>query len=44
VGGFLTEHVTWRAIFYINPPVAAIAVAVVVTAGALLVGRKRGWL
>lgn len=28
VGGWLTEDVTWRAIFFINVPVAAIAVAV----------------
>jgi EmrB/QacA subfamily drug resistance transporter len=26
VGGFLTEHVSWRAIFYLNLPVAAAAV------------------
>ncbi len=26
LGGFLTEHVSWRAIFYINVPVAAAAV------------------
>jgi EmrB/QacA subfamily drug resistance transporter len=26
VGGFLTEHVSWRAIFYLNIPVAAAAV------------------
>jgi EmrB/QacA subfamily drug resistance transporter len=28
VGGWLTEDVTWRAIFFLNLPVAAIAVAV----------------
>jgi EmrB/QacA subfamily drug resistance transporter len=28
VGGFLTEDVSWRAIFFINPPIAVIAVAV----------------
>ncbi len=28
VGGWLTEDVTWRAIFFINVPVAAIAVVV----------------
>jgi EmrB/QacA subfamily drug resistance transporter len=28
VGGFLTEDVTWRAIFFINPPIAVGAVAV----------------
>jgi EmrB/QacA subfamily drug resistance transporter len=27
VGGFLTEHVSWRAIFYLNVPVAVAAVA-----------------
>ncbi len=27
LGGFLTEHVTWRAIFYLNIPVAVAAVA-----------------
>ncbi|HEY4829624.1 MAG TPA: MFS transporter [Solirubrobacteraceae bacterium] len=27
VGGFLTEDVSWRAIFFINPPIAVIAVA-----------------
>src|SRR6266513_1709018 len=27
VGGFLTEAVSWRAIFFINPPIAVIAVA-----------------
>jgi EmrB/QacA subfamily drug resistance transporter len=26
VGGFLTEHVSWRAIFYLNVPVAAAAI------------------
>jgi len=28
VGGFLTEDVSWRAIFFINPPIAVGAVAV----------------
>ena len=27
-GGFLTQSVSWRAIFFINPPIAAIAIAV----------------
>lgn len=35
LGGFLTEHVSWRAIFYINLPVGALAVA-----AALLVVRE----
>jgi len=28
LGGFLTQQVSWRAIFFINPPIAVIAVAV----------------
>jgi EmrB/QacA subfamily drug resistance transporter len=28
LGGFLTQDVSWRAIFFINPPIAAVAVAV----------------
>jgi EmrB/QacA subfamily drug resistance transporter len=32
VGGFLTEHVSWRAIFFLNVPVAAAAVVVTLAA------------
>jgi EmrB/QacA subfamily drug resistance transporter len=32
VGGFLTEHVSWRAIFFLNVPVAAGAVVVALAA------------
>jgi len=32
VGGFLTEHVSWRAIFYLNIPVAILAVLVTIFA------------
>ncbi len=32
VGGFLTEHVSWRAIFYLNIPVAIVAVLATVFA------------
>jgi EmrB/QacA subfamily drug resistance transporter len=28
LGGFLTEDVSWRAIFFINPPIAVVAIAV----------------
>jgi EmrB/QacA subfamily drug resistance transporter len=28
VGGLLVEHVSWQSIFFINPPVAAVAIAV----------------
>jgi EmrB/QacA subfamily drug resistance transporter len=28
LGGFLTQDVTWRAIFFINPPIAVVAIAV----------------
>src|SRR5438270_13420373 len=28
LGGFLTQAVSWRAIFFINPPIAVIAIAV----------------
>jgi len=32
LGGFLTEHVSWRAIFYLNIPVAASAIAATIFA------------
>jgi len=32
LGGFLTEHVSWRAIFYLNIPVAAGAIAATIFA------------
>ena len=38
VGGFLTEHVSWRAIFFLNLPVAAGAIAVTLFAPAGLMG------
>jgi EmrB/QacA subfamily drug resistance transporter len=28
LGGFLTQSVSWRAIFFINPPIAVVAIAV----------------
>jgi EmrB/QacA subfamily drug resistance transporter len=28
LGGFLTESVSWRAIFFLNPPIALVAIAV----------------
>jgi EmrB/QacA subfamily drug resistance transporter len=28
IGGFLAEDVSWRAIFFINPPIAVVAIAV----------------
>ena len=34
LGGFLTEHVSWRAIFYLNIPVAVGAIAAALFAGA----------
>ena len=34
LGGFLTEHVSWRAIFYLNIPVAIGAVAAAALRGA----------
>lgn len=48
LGGFLTEHVSWRAIFYINLPVGALAVAaalfVVRESRDVTVGRKVDYL
>ena len=28
LGGFLTQSVSWRAIFFINPPIALLTIAV----------------
>jgi EmrB/QacA subfamily drug resistance transporter len=28
IGGFLTDHVTWRAVFYINLPMGSVALAI----------------
>ena len=39
LGGFLTEHVSWRAIFYLNIPVAAGAVL----AALFAVRESRDW-
>ncbi len=48
LGGFLTEHVSWRAIFYINIPVAAAAVVAALFAVRESrdesVGREVDWL
>src|SRR6187551_2160227 len=47
LGGFLTEHVSWRAIFYLNLPVAAGAIAMTLFAVREsrdeTVGRKIDW-
>ena len=47
LGGFLTEHVSWRAIFYLNIPVAAGAVVTALFAvresGDETVGREIDW-
>ena len=32
VGGFLTDYVTWRAIFWVNPPICAAVAAIVFAA------------
>jgi len=32
LGGFLTDHVSWRSVFYINVPFGAIAMALIATA------------
>ena len=41
VGGLLTEHVSWRAIFYLNIPVAVGAVAATAVRGARVARRHR---
>ena len=41
VGGFLTEDVSWRAIFFINPPIAVGAVAVALFAAREIARRDR---
>jgi EmrB/QacA subfamily drug resistance transporter len=42
IGGFLTDHVGWRAVFTVNLPVGAAALAAVAYALPAAVGRREG--
>src|SRR5829696_5662772 len=43
LGGWLTEEVSWRAIFVLNPGIAGITVALAALVFALVEGNQWGW-
>ncbi len=44
IGGLITEHASWRVLFWVNLPVAAVVIVVVALAGATRAGRRQGRL